>query len=210
MNTNSLLSKTRNFALAVVLASAGLFALPACSPPAQHSDTNVEIIQDMMEQDALKAQDFLPTDRNKGSSLLPPAGSVPKGYTPYKYHNDPMAAEKALKNPLGGDMSPEILSLGQTKYNTYCIVCHGPQGKGDGTVAPKMAMKPPPLISDKIVGVNDAHIYHIITDGQGVMSSYAYQLVNEKDRWAIVNYVRSLQRIAKAGGAASAKVQPGK
>ncbi len=64
----------------------------------------------------------------------------------------------------------------------------------------KDALKPPPLISDKIIGVADGAIFHIISDGQGVMSSYAFQLVDEKDRWAIVNYVRSLQKLAKGGG----------
>lgn len=164
----------------------------------KHSQPNIDAIQDMMEQDALKAQDYQPGGNGtKAASMLPPQGTIPKGYKPYPYHNDPAAAEKNLKNPYANDETAELLKVGETKFNTYCIVCHGPQGKGDGLVAAKMLLKPPPLISDKIIGYNDARIYHIITDGQGVMSSYAYQMVNEKDRWAVVNYVRSLQKIAK-------------
>ena len=171
--------------------------LSACSV-GKHSQPNIDAIQDMMEQDALKAQDYQPGgDGTKAASMLPPQGTVPQGYKPYPYHNDPAAAEKNLKNPYANDESAEVLKVGETKFNTYCIVCHGAQGKGDGLVAAKMLLKPPPLISDKIIGYNDARIYHIITDGQGVMSSYAYQMVNEKDRWAVVKYVRSLQKIAK-------------
>ena len=181
----------KNYALAAILVAG-----TACSV-GKHTQPNIDAIQDMMEQDALKAQDFQPSDRKKASSLLPPQGTVPQGYKPYPYHNDPEAAAKNLKSPYTEEVSAAILKTGQTKYNTYCIVCHGAEGKGDGLVAAKMLLKPPPLISDKIMNYNDARIYHIITDGQGVMSSYAYQLVNENDRWAVVKYVRSLQKLAK-------------
>ncbi len=185
------------FSQSFVLIAGVALTLSACSI-GKHSQPNIDAIQDMMEQDALKAQDYQPGgDGTKAASLLPPQGSVPQGYKPYPYHNDPAAAEKNLKNPYANDESTEVLKVGETKFNTYCIVCHGAQGKGDGLVAAKMLLKPPPLISDKIIGYNDARIYHIITDGQGVMSSYAYQMVNEKDRWAVVKYVRSLQKIAK-------------
>jgi mono/diheme cytochrome c family protein len=183
--------------LMAVIATAGF---SACTPPAQHSEPNIELIQDMMEQPALKAQDFEPYDRMKGSSRLPPEHSVPVGYKPYAYHNDPEAASKNLKNPYSANMSPEILTLGQRKFETYCAVCHGYKGAGDGPVSVKMALKPPPLISEKITAYPDGHIFHIITDGQGVMSSYAYQLVDENDRWAIVNYVRSLQKMSTSKG----------
>ena len=184
-----------------ILSAVAAIAVVGCTSnksPERHTEPNVEIIQDMMDQPALKAQDHEPYDMNKASSRLPPEGSVPVGYTPYAYHNNPDAAVKALKNPYAGNASPEILSLGQRKFETYCAVCHGYQGKGDGPVSVKMALKPPPLISDKIVGFPDAHIFHIISDGQGVMSSYAFQLVNPNDRWAIVQYVRNLQRLSKA------------
>jgi hypothetical protein len=55
----------------------------------------------------------------------------------------------------------------------------------------------PPLTSDKVKAFKDGRIFHIITDGQGLMGSYASQIRNESDRWAIVNYVRTLQRQAK-------------
>jgi mono/diheme cytochrome c family protein len=174
-------------------------ATVGCTPkhPELHSEPNVELIQDMMDQPAIKPQHFMPSTPEVGASRLPPEGTVPVGYKPYPYHLDPITAAKMLKNPLAGQMSPEVLEQGRKRFETFCAVCHGYQGKGDGPVSVKMALKPPPLISDKIKNVPDGAIFHIISDGQGVMSSYAYQLVNEKDRWAIVNYVRSLQKLAK-------------
>ncbi|CAN5697689.1 hypothetical protein BH10BDE1_BH10BDE1_01860 [soil metagenome] len=165
--------------------------------PELHSEPNIELIQDMMDQPALKAQDHEPSDPLKASSRLPPEGTVPVGYTPYKYAGNAAEAALKLKNPFAGNTKAEILELGRRKFEIYCAICHGFGGAGDGTVAPKMALKPPPLISAKIKAVTDGAIFHIITDGQGVMSSYAYQLVDENDRWAIVNYVRSLQKLAK-------------
>jgi mono/diheme cytochrome c family protein len=176
-----------------------LGSLAACtkSTPELHSEPNIELIQDMMDQPSLKAQDHEPSDQLKASSRLPPEGTVPVGYKPYKYAGNAADAALKLKNPLAGNTKAEVLELGRRKFETYCAVCHGYTGAGDGPVSPKMALKPPPLISPKIKAVTDGAIFHIITDGQGVMSSYAYQLVDENDRWAIVNYVRSLQKLAK-------------
>lgn len=172
--------------------------LSSCSGgtrPKLHTEPNVELIQDMMDQAAIKAQDYDHVTGEAGARI-PPAGTVPQGYVPYKFKGDP-AGGATLKNPLAGDLSPEILTIGQKKYETYCLVCHGVTGAGDGPVAVKMALKPPSVLTDKIISMSDGGIYHIITDGQGVMSSYAYQLVDEKDRWAIVNYIRSLQKLKR-------------
>lgn len=182
----------------VALALAGAMT-SACtqSAPKLSKDPNVELIQDMMDAPSLKAQDYEPSNPTKGSSRLPPEGTVPVGYKPYKFAGNPAEAAAKLKNPYSGNTSAEILDLGRKKYEIYCALCHGYTGVGDGPVAPKMALKPPPLTSDKVKTMTDGGIFHIITDGQGVMSSYAYQLVNENDRWAIVNYVRSLQKLEK-------------
>lgn len=180
----------------LLLLAAVLVTGCSCSD-SMSKQTNIEIIQDMMDQPAIKAQDYEPGNPEVAASRLPPEGSVPIGYKPYLYHLNPAAAEAALKNPLAG--SAQVLELGRTKYETYCAVCHGVQGDGKGPVAPKMSIQVPSLISDKARAYNDARIFHIITDGQGVMSSYAYQLVQENDRWAIVNYIRSLQKLAGQG-----------
>jgi cytochrome c553 len=187
--------------------SACLLASCTASGPAElHKEPNVELIQDMMESPALKAQDFDTFDRTKPGARVPPDGTVPVGYAKYPYHMQPDLGSKNNKNPYEGHVTVELLDLGRTKFETYCAVCHGYEGKGDGPVSVKMAVKPPSLMSDKIMNTyNDGRIFHVISDGQGVMSSYAYQLVNPNDRWAIVNYVRSLQKLARGSSAAKEK-----
>lgn len=172
---------------------------------------NVELIQDMMESPALKAQDHEDGDYSKAASRLPPEGTVPVGYTPYKYKGDPVAAEAGLKNPLAGSTDARLIETGKKHYQVYCAVCHGDTGLGNGPVSVKMLTKPPSLVSEKIQKMKDGGIYHIITDGQGLMSLYADRIVKEEDRWAVVNYVRSLagQKTASHSSKTGSEAQMG-
>lgn len=175
-----------------LLTFAGIFMV-GCGP--KGNKPNIEIIQDMMEQPALKAQDFHPYDREKSSMLVPPAGSWPKNVKPYMYRGKPVEAGESLKNPLAGSTDVEVMQLGERNYKNFCLLCHGAGGAGDGQVAPKfIGIKPPSLLTDKIRNYPDGRIFHIITDGQGLMGTYIHQLPDEKGRWAVVNYVRKLQK----------------
>jgi mono/diheme cytochrome c family protein len=121
---------------------------------------------------------------------MPVAGTVPRGFQPYAYAKDPEAAGRELRNPL--PRTEEVLKRGQAMFNTYCIVCHGPNGMGDGLIVPKFP-RPPSLQSDKVRNWPDGRIFHTVTMGQNLMPSYASQVASA-DRWAIIHYVRALQR----------------
>ena len=166
-----------------------LLSLLGCH--AGRNQTNVELFQDMMDSRSLKSQDY-DNFLHKPGNRVPPEDTIPRGYTPYKYAGDPIAAEANLINPLKGD--EKTTARGHDRYDIYCAICHGQLGKGDGNVAQYLPLRPPPLISDKVKAFKDGRIYHIITDGQGVMNNYATQIQNEYDRWAIVNYMRKLQK----------------
>ncbi len=157
------------------------------------NQTNIEVIQNMMDQVTIKSQDWDPKQGDKLQMRAPPAGTVARGHTPYKYLTDPQGAWKQ-PNPLVGNTSEEIVKLGKAKYDIYCAVCHGDKGGGDGTVAEKMPVKPRNLLSADAKAYSDGRMYHAITAGIGLMGSYAGQIPDEKARWAIVNYMRTLQR----------------
>lgn len=163
-----------------------------------HSQPNVELIQDFMVTPALKAQRLDESAPNQIGSRLPPENTVPVGFTPYVYGTDAARAAKENKNPMAGNMSIETLMVGQKNYETNCMICHGMKGQGgeQSSVGQLMALKPPSLLSDKIRGWNDAQIYHVITAGQGVMGPYASH-VQQSSRWQVVNYIRHLQQKAK-------------
>lgn len=169
-----------------------LLFLTACSAK---DKPNVELIQDMMETKALKAQraeEFFPDGMG---ARVPPEHTQPVGFAPYKFAKDPEGA-KANRNPLAGDMDETTLMTGQKFYETNCMVCHGMSLKGDGPVAAKMPLKPPALNSDKVKAWTDGQIYHVITVGQGVMGPYASH-IPQQYRWQVVNYIRYLQKNEK-------------
>ncbi len=177
-------------AFLTMLTFAGL-VLTGCGPDG--NKPNVELIQDMLEQPALKAQDFHPQNREKSSMLVPPEGSWPKNVKPYLYKGQPVKAGQELSNPYTS--KKDMVQLGKRHYKNFCLLCHGPGGQGDGQVADKfVGIKPPSLVTDKIKNYPDGRIFHIITDGQGLMGTYIHQLPKEKDRWAVVLYVRELQK----------------
>lgn len=177
-----------------LFATVFLMGLTGCSNDS--SQPNVEVIQDMMEQPAIKAQDFQPQNREKSGMRLPPEGTAAINREVYLYKGDPEGAGNNLKNTHVENV--QFFTLGEKHYKNYCYVCHGEQGKGDGPVAGKfVGVKPPSLLSDKVRGMKDGQLFHIITDGQGVMGAYINQMPWAKDRWAVVSYVRKLQKEIK-------------
>jgi mono/diheme cytochrome c family protein len=177
-------SKMRNIFLITILSMGFL----ACTKDKEQP--NFELIQDMMESPAVRAQEYDDTSDTNGPRT-PPEHTQPVGFKPYaiEYNVD---LAKADKNPYAGSQDPEVLLTGQKFFETNCMICHGHKGLGDGTVAAKMPNKPPPLVSDKIKGWADGQIYQVISMGQGTMGSYASH-IPQAYRWQVVNYIRHLQ-----------------
>jgi len=153
----------------------------------------MEYMPDMAYGPRLAAQHEDPLRPGEPVMRNPVPGTVPRGYTPYRFAQaDTAQAMAELTNPL--PRTADVLWRGQRVYMTYCVVCHGPKGDGQGYIVPKFPM-PPPLFSDKVRNWPDGRIFHIITRGQNLMPSYASQILPE-DRWAAIHYVRALQRAA--------------
>ncbi len=122
---------------------------------------------------------------------VPPKGSLAREQNPYPYTKETLA-EKVSRNVNPLPATKAVVLKGQHVYNNVCIVCHGSLGVGDGPIVPPFS-KPPSLQSEKIRGFADSQIFHIITVGQNVMGPYA-QIVPENDRWAVIHYIRAMQR----------------
>jgi len=158
--------------------------------------TNIELIQDMMEGPQIKTQEGVgPEDKQLGMRT-PPAGTVSRNHKPYPFAKSDITSADTLKSPLGSLNAQDIKDLkavGQEKYQIYCGVCHGAKGMGDGPIAGKMLKRPPSLVSDVYKGYSDGRIFNVVTNGWGLMGGYGSQVPEENERWAIVNYVRTLQ-----------------
>jgi len=86
-----------------------------------------------------------------------------------------------------------LLKRGRERYDIYCVPCHGYLGDGDGMVARRGVRAPANLHSDRVRHAPPGYIFQVITKGYGAMGDYADQIPAEKDRWAIVAYVRALE-----------------
>lgn len=107
----------------------------------------------------------------------------------------------ALANPR--PRTAESLNRGQTVYETFCTVCHGPTGQGDGPISATNGRTPagpfpgiPPLVDEFRRNLSDGWIYGVVVSaqemGKGLMPRYGDK-VRGNDRWDVVNYVRQLQ-----------------
>jgi mono/diheme cytochrome c family protein len=130
----------------------------------------------------------------------------PLGNVPARFSQTALdSAGAALHNPL--PVTPALVAHGQVKFHDNCAVCHGPAGHGDGPVVGGGKFPfAPPLVSGTAPGRSDGYIYAVLTAGRNFMPPYGERLT-ETDRWAIVTYVRQLQR--QAGATPAAQPAPG-
>lgn len=117
--------------------------------------------------------------------LVPALGSVPIAGLEASYSG---VDGKTLKNPIPRDQASS--DRGQRIFNTFCIPCHGAQGKGDGPVASAYVPQPANLTSPNIQSLSDGEIFLVITNGFSTMPSFRKQL-SPDERWDTVNYVRT-------------------
>lgn len=98
-------------------------------------------------------------------------------------------------------LTKEMMQRGQERYGIYCSPCHDQVGGGEGIVIKRAAgaiVKPPSYHDDERVrNLPAGEIFAAISNGVRTMPSYSYQ-VPADDRWAIVAYVKALQRSQRA------------
>ena len=135
--------------------------------------------------------------------LPPPEGTVPITGKELVHPVDLKSADR-LTNPR--TRTAESLNRGKWVYETYCLVCHGEAGRGDGPISsaaggPFFGVRS--LVNDTIARRSDGYLYGVIVNsqnmGRGLMPIYADK-VRGTDRWDVVNYVRALQQQARGGG----------
>lgn len=97
---------------------------------------------------------------------------------------------KSLKNPL--KPSKQVQEEAEKVVKANCVPCHGAKGLGDGPAAAALPAKPANWTSAAVQSESDGEIFWKITNGRGPMPPWKH--LSEKDRWALVLYIRSLKK----------------
>lgn len=155
----------------------------------------VEIFPDMDRQLKLRPQTeagFFPDNR---SSRLPIPGTVARGA---HYAETPVNTGRISGTTNGVENIPvpvtrQLMQRGKERFEISCLPCHGALADGNG-ITKKYGMAVVANLHDpRIVKLPDGEIFNVITYGRGLMGAYGPNVVPE-DRWAIVAYLRALQR----------------
>jgi mono/diheme cytochrome c family protein len=90
-------------------------------------------------------------------------------------------------------VTSELVERGRAEFEIICAACHGAAGDGDSVVAGFMARKPPSFEERRLRELPNGRIYQVIGEGYGLMPAYGTHL-DVRDRWAVVAFVRALER----------------
>jgi mono/diheme cytochrome c family protein len=183
------------------------------------ADPPFELFPDMVRQPKIRAQapsDFFSDGRG---GRLPIDGTVPIGYEPPRPQT--IATPTAAVPPgqprehlafsegsdyydsgkmddhwgtgLPVDVTPELMRHGRDRFNITCAMCHGATAAGNGIAKQHGLATVVTLQDDRIRGMADGEIFNTITNGKNTMMAYG-SIITVADRWAIIAYLRALQR----------------
>ena len=88
----------------------------------------------------------------------------------------------------------KLLAEGKALYTIYCEVCHGTEGKGDGSIVQSGKFPAVPSYLERLPTINEGKMFHSITYGRNLMGSHASQ-VSAEERWKLVHYISKLGKV---------------
>lgn len=150
-----------------------ILALSLLVGACKNDTTKLQYMPDMADAPTVKPQE---------EYLDPPIGSVARGAIRYA-----ATAEESTKKPTVA----VNLAQGKQLYETFCFVCHGSLGKGNGPIT-SVYPKPPDITQKIYQDRSDGFIFHRITFGTAIMPGYGHATYPH-ERWQIVYYLRTLQ-----------------
>lgn len=123
--------------------------------------------------------------------LRPPEHAIPLNGLP---EFDLTTADAVLSPPPPGE---NTLAVGEAYYTTFCTVCHGDQGLGNGPISDKFPAIPA-IVTPRVAAFSEAYLFALVTDGRGLMPEYSR--IPQAARWAVVRYVQSMAAPDSAAG----------
>lgn len=100
------------------------------------------------------------------------------------------AKAKQIKNPVTS--SAKSIASGKKLFRSRCAVCHGTKGLGDGPGGKALVPKPESLATGLVQNQTDGELFWKVTNGRNDMIKWG-PILNENQRWDLVNYMRTLK-----------------
>ena len=179
----------------------------------------LEIFPDMVRQPKVRAQAPLNFFADGRGPRMPINGTVPIGYEmPGPHPGGGEAQTHSVGFSVGTDymntgkmgnnwgtgipipVTAQLLQRGHERFNITCAMCHGATAAGNGITKSYGLATVVTLQDDRIRKMSDGEIFNTITNGKNTMLAYGPN-IPVQDRWAIIAYLRALQRSQNATAA---------
>jgi mono/diheme cytochrome c family protein len=172
----------------VIFSVAGFRGCTSRRPP-------LELFPDMVRQPKLRPQSPSHFFADQRSSRVPPLGTVAfdAAFTNLAILTGRVPGTTNFIEVGPFAIDAELLARGQERYQIYCLPCHGPQGDGKGITAKYGVVGAANFHDPRLVRMPAGEIFQTMTYGKNLMPAYG-PLVSVRDRWAIIAYLRALER----------------
>lgn len=164
--------------------------------PSENPPIHLNLNMDNQEKYRAQAESRFFAD---GATMRTPVpGTVARGCLdedPAFFTGKDGAGKYVSKIPL--EMTMQLLQRGQERFNIYCSPCHSRVGDGRGIMVTRGYVPPPSFHVDYLRDTLNGYFFDVIRNGVRNMPSYGHQ-IRPDDRWAIIAYLRALQRSRNA------------
>ena len=171
------------------------FLVMTCGRGNYSEKTPIHLNPNMDSQGKYKAQSESNFFVDGASMRTPVEGTVARGELRADdafYHGKDASGEFITSAPM--DVTAEMVLRGEERYDIYCSACHGVKADGKGKILfYEYPIPPANFYDERIINLSDGHMFNAITAGWLNMPSLKAQ-VSVEDRWAIIGYLRSLQK----------------
>ena len=201
-------ARTRSVLGALMLVSA--VAVSGCARGCTSSRPPIHINPSMDDQPKVLSQTASPFFYDGASMRQPVPGTIPIGGLKEDtafFTGKGADGQFVATVPVPADEA--VVERGRQRYVIYCQPCHDARGDGKGILFQRGNVPTASFHQEKLLNYPDGQLFDVITNGQGLMPAYSWP-IPPADRWAIVAYVRQLQRkrAASATTVASAATAP--
>ena len=177
-----------------VLALTSVVALSGCARGCTSSRPPIHLNPSMDDQPKVRPQTASRFFSDGASMRQPVPGTVPIGGleedAAFFTGKD---ADGQFVATIPVTVDDAVIERGRQRYVIYCQPCHDSRGDGKGILFQRGNVPTASFHQEKILNYADGEIFDVITNGRGLMSAYRWP-IRPADRWAIVAYVRVLER----------------